>query len=281
MINISYNRTLNQTGVEVGDLSPIGGGPVKVLFKNIISKEIHLSQTLNSNTWCKWSGAELITDILIYDANDNLIHKHQWDILSDGDEIEKSLWFYMKSRKERGIKSNGLVIGSHDGRNGHWIYPIKQNLSTALLIDGSEKQFSNLTKNYEWNSNVKMMNTIVTPNGGPVVWYQGGEGYTDTVVSDLIHDWLDDSQITKVEKESISFVELTNSNNFDWIHLDVEGIDGDLILSLEKLPNVIVYESMNLGVEMENKLKEWFQQNGYTTLVCDGNTMATKIKQSL
>lgn len=281
MINISYNRTLNQTGVEVGDLSPIGGGPVKVLFKNIISKEIHLTQTLNSNTWCRWSGAELITDILIYDENDNLIHKHQWDILSNGDEIEKSLWFYMKSRKERGVKSNGLVIGSHDGRNGHWIYPIKQNLSTALLIDGSEKQFSNLTKNYEWNSNVKMMNTIVTPNGGPVVWYQGGEGYTDTVVSDLIHDWLDDSQITKVEKESISFVDLTNSNNFDWIHLDVEGIDGDLILSLEKLPNVIVYESMNLGDEMENKLKEWFQQNGYTTLVCNGNTMATKINQSL
>lgn len=281
MINISYNRMLNQTGVEVGDLAPIGGGPVKVLFKNIISKEIHLSQILNSNTWCKWSGAELITDILIYDENDNLIHKHQWDILSNGDEIEKSLWFYMKSRKERGVKSNGLVIGSHDGRNGHWIYPIKQNLSTALLIDGSEKQFSNLTKNYEWNSNVKMMNTIVTPNGGPVVWYQGGEGYTDTVVSELIHDWLDETQITKVEKESISFVDLTNSNNFDWIHLDVEGIDGDLILSLEKLPNVIVYESMNLGDEMENKLKEWFNQNGYTTLVCNGNTMATKINQSL
>lgn len=281
MINISYNRMLNQTGVEVGDLAPIGGGPVKVLFKNIISKEIHLSQILNSNTWCKWSGAELITDILIYDENDNLIHKHQWDILSNGDEIEKSLWFYMKSRKERGVKSNGLVIGSHDGRNGHWIYPIKQNLSTALLIDGSEKQFGNLTKNYEWNSNVKMMNTIVTPNGGTVVWYQGGEGYTDTVVSELIHDWLDETQITKVEKESISFVDLTNSNNFDWIHLDVEGIDGDLILSLEKLPNVIVYESMNLGDEMENKLKEWFNQNGYTTLVCNGNTMATKINQSL
>jgi hypothetical protein len=281
MINISYNRTLNQTGVEVGNLTPIGGGPVKVLLKNIISKEIHFTHTLNSNTWCKWSGAELITDILIYDVNDNLIHKHQWDILSDGDEIEKSLWFYLKSRKERGLKSNGLVIGTHDGRNGHWIYPVKQNLSTALLIDGSEKQFSNLTKNYEWNSNVKMINTIVTPNGGNVVWYQGGEGYTDTVVSDLIHDWLDDSQITKVEKESISFVDLTNSNNFDWIHLDVEGIDGDLILSLEKLPNVIVYESMNLNVDMEIKLKEWFDRNGYITLICNGNTMATKINQSL
>jgi hypothetical protein len=121
------------------------------------------------------------------------------------------------------------------------------------------------------------MNTIVTVNGGTVEWYQGGEGYTDTVVSDLIHDWLEDSQITKVQKESISFVELTNQNDFDWIHLDVEGIDGDLILSLEKLPNVIVYESMNLGKEMETKLNEWFVKNNYNVLVCNGNTMATRV----
>ena len=140
-----------------------------------------------------------------------------------------------------------------------------------------EKQFSELQKNYEGVPNIKMMNTIVTVNGGTVEWYQGGEGYTDTVVSDLIHDWLEDSQITKVQKESISFVELTNQNDFDWIHLDVEGIDGDLILSLEKLPNVIVYESMNLGKEMETKLNEWFVKNNYNVLVCNGNTMATRV----
>jgi hypothetical protein len=240
MIKISYNRTLNQTGVEVGDLTPIGGGTVKVFFKNIISNEIHLTQFLSSNTWCKWSGAELITDVLVYTQDDKLIHHHKWDIVSYGDEIEKSLWFYLKTRKELNLKSNGLVIGTHDGRNGHWIYAIKENLSNALLIDGSDKQFSELQKNYKGVQNIKMMNTIVTVNGGTVEWYQGGEGYTDTVVSDLIHDWLEDSQITKVQKESISFVELTNQNDFDWIHLDVEGIDGDLILSLEKLPNVML-----------------------------------------
>jgi hypothetical protein len=213
----------------------------------------------------------------VYTQDDKLIHHHKWDIVSYGDEIEKSLWFYLKTRKELNLKSNGLVIGTHDGRNGHWIYAIKENLSNALLIDGSDKQFSELQKNYKGVQNIKMMNTIVTVNGGTVEWYQGGEGYTDTVVSDLIHDWLEDSQITKVQKESISFVELTNQNDFDWIHLDVEGIDGDLILSLEKLPNVIVYESMNLGKEMETKLNEWFVKNNYNVLVCNGNTMATRV----
>lgn len=276
MIKVTYNRFTNTTGVEVGDLTPLGNKPITVEFKNIISNEIHYIQTLSSNTWCKWSGAELITDIDFYSSDRNLIHKHKWDVLVDGDEIEKSLWFYLKNRKTQGIKSRGLVIGTHDGRNGHWIYSIKDKLSDALLIDGSEKQFEDLRKNYEWFENVKMLNTIVTPKGGIVEWFQGGEGYTDTVVSDLIHDWLDESQITKIQKDSISFVKLTNENDFDWIHLDVEGIDGDLILSLEKLPNVIVYESMNLSREMESDLEKWFEKNGYTTLVCNGNTMATK-----
>jgi len=276
MIKVTYNRFTNTTGVEVGDLTPLGNKPITVEFKNIISNEIHYIQTLSSNTWCSWSGAELITDIDFYSSDRNLIHKHKWDVLVDGDEIEKSLWFYLKNRKTKGIKSRGLIIGTHDGRNGHWIYSIKDKLSDALLIDGSEKQFEDLRKNYEWFENVNMLNTIVTPKGGIVEWFQGGEGYTDTVVSDLIHDWLDESQITKIQKDSISFVKLTNENDFDWIHLDVEGIDGDLILSLEKLPNVIVYESMNLSREMESDLENWFEKNGYTTLVCNGNTMATK-----
>jgi hypothetical protein len=66
-------------------------------------------------------------------------------------------------------------------------------------------------------------------------------------------------------------------DNYDWLHLDVEGIDGDLILSLEQKPNVIVYESMNLPEEMNNKLSEWFNTNGYVTITDDGNTIAKKI----
>ena len=278
MIKISYDRTTNTTGVQVDDLTPINH-PVKVVFKNFVSGEIHNSVDLNSNTWCTWSGAELITDVLFYNSKGSFIYEHKCDVVRDGDEIEKSLWFYHKNRKQQGLQSNGLVIGSHDGRNGHWIYSVKNNLTDVLLIDGSEKQFGKLFENYCGLPNVRMMNKIVTVEGGNITWFQGGEGYTDTVVSELIHSWLPEEEIFKVEKESISFKELIKENNFDWIHLDVEGIDGDLILSLEKLPNVIVYESMNLGEDMDSKLDEFFTLNGYTTLVCNGNTMVTKINQ--
>jgi hypothetical protein len=69
-----------------------------------------------------------------------------------------------------------------------------------------------------------------------------------------------------------------NQNEYDWLHLDVEGIDGDLILCLEQKPNIIIYESMNLSQEMNDKLNYWFLTNDYITLTENGNTIAKKIK---
>ena len=277
MIDIQYDRKTNTTKVLVGNASSISkDGKIKVVFKNIITGEIHYEPTLGVNTWCTWCGAELITDVLFYNDKNELIHEYKWDIIRDGDEIEKYLWLYLNNRKIKGIESNGLIIGTHDGRNGHWIYSIKNKLSKATMIDGSEKQFAEMVKNYSDIEGLSFINEIVTVEGGEVTWYQGGEGYTDTVKNELILDWLPDNEITKTTKQSISFKELIEKNNFDWIHLDVEGIDGELILSLEKLPNVIVYESMNLDINTTTTLNYFFNKNNYDVIDCNGNTLAIK-----
>lgn len=277
MINISYNRRKNTTRVDLKNLKAVKNHlPLKIQFKNIITDEIQYETQLTDNCWAEWCGAELITDVLIFSSNGKLLHEHKWDVTVDGDEIEKALWFYLKSRQLEGLESNGLVIGSHDGRNGHWIYSVKNQLSKATLIDGSKKQFIDLCKNYSKYHNTKQLNTIVTTDGSDVEWYVGGEGYTDTIVPSLINAWLDSSQISKSYKQSISINELMSVENYDWLHLDVEGIDGDLILALENKPNVIIYESMNLDHTMEEKLKIWFSVNSYTTIEDNGNTIAIK-----
>jgi hypothetical protein len=279
MINFNYNRTTNTTSISVGDMSQISENlPLKLKLKNIVTGEIHYQVDLNPNAWAVWSGAELITDILIYDSTGNLIFEKKWDVTEYGDLVEKELWYYLKGRKNRGVKSNGLVIGTHDGRNGHWIYPIKYGLSTATLIDGSDKQYIELKKNYYNNPFVETKNLIVTTDGSDVEWYQGGEGYTDTVVKELIEAWIVDDTIVKSQRKSVSINQLMNQNEYDWLHLDVEGIDGDLILCLEQKPNIIIYESMNLSQEMNDKLNYWFLTNDYITLTENGNTIAKKIK---
>jgi hypothetical protein len=278
MINFNYDRTTNTTSISVNDMSQISNNlPLTLKLKNIVTDEIHYQVQLNPYAWAKWSGAELITDILIYDSTDKLIFEKKWDVVEYGDAVEKDLWYYLKGRQNKGLKSNGLVIGTHDGRNGHWIYPIKHKLSTATLIDGSDKQYVELVNNYQNKLNVKTKNLIVTTDGSDVEWYQGGEGYTDTVVKDLIVAWVGDDNVTKSHRPSISLNQLMTEEQYDWLHLDVEGIDGDLILALEQRPNVIIYESMNLPQEMVDKLNEWFSYNEYVTITENGNTIAKKI----
>ena len=278
MINFNYNRTLNSTSVSVNDMSQISSNlPLTLKLKNIITGEIHYEVELNPTAWAHWSGAELITDILIYDSTGELIFEKKWDVTEYGDAVEKDLWYYLKGRKNKGIKSNGLVIGTHDGRNGHWIYPVKHGLSTATLIDGSDTQYLDLVKNYKDNPFVVTKNLIVTTDGSDVEWYQGGEGYTDTVVKELIEAWVVDGPIVKSYRQSVSINQLMSEQEYDWLHLDVEGIDGDLILCLEQRPNVIVYESMNLPQEMTDRLNEWFTNNRYVTVTENGNTIAKKI----
>jgi hypothetical protein len=277
MIDITYDRSINLTRVEVNNLQLIKEHlPLKVQFKNIVTGEIHYKSELLDYWWTEWKGAEQITDVLVYSSNGKLLYEHKWDVTINGDIHEKMLWFYLKARQLNGLKSNGLVIGSHDGRNGHWIYPVKHKLTDALLIDGSDKQFINLVENYKHNSNVETLNTIVTTDGSYVEWYQGGEGYTDTVVPSLINEWLDSSEITKSYRKSVSINDLMKDKNYDWLHLDVEGLDGDLILALEQKPNIIIFEDENLDVVTKAKLKVWFLENSYETIKHICNTIAIK-----
>ena len=277
MINVTYNRDKNSTRVELSNLSAVREHlPIQVQFKNIITGDVEYEAHLTDNSWAEWCGAELITDVVFWSSKGNLLHHHKWDVTVDGDEIEKMLWYYIMARHTNGQMSKGLVIGSHDGRNGHWIYPVKAMFTDALLVDGSEMQFKELSKTYKNFPNVKLKNSIITTDGENVEWYTGGEGYTDTVVPDLIKSWLDESKITKTSRTSIAINDLMKDQNYDWLHLDVEGIDGDLILCLDHKPNVIIYESMNLDQLMQAKLNLWFIQNSYTAIECRGNTIAIK-----
>jgi hypothetical protein len=277
MININYNRDNNLTRVELNNLSLIKTHlPLKIQFKNIISNEIHYETELQDYWWTEWRGGEFITDVLIYLSNGTLLHEYKWDVVNHGDEIEKMLWFYLKSRQTQGIKSNGLVIGSHDGRNGHWIYSVKHKLTDVTLIDGSDKQFANLVENYKNQYHVETLNTVVTVDGSDVEWYQGGEGYTDTVVPSVINSWLDSSEIKKSYRKSIAINDLIKDKNYDWLHLDVEGLDGDLILALEFKPNLIIYEDENLDIITKTKLDTWFLENSYTTSKHKCNIIAVK-----
>lgn len=277
MINFNYERVSNKTRVETKDISILGEKKLKFNFVDIIKNDIVYSIELESNMWAEWVGGDsIMTKVEVLNEQNKKIYVWEWDVLQNGDEIEKLLWIYLKNKKLNNEKSLGLVIGTHDGGNGHWIYPVNQELSEVLLVEGSEEQFNKLVENYKHLKTVNFLNEIITTDGSDVDWYQGGEGYTDSVYKNIPLIYLKENELRVTKRKSISINSILNKSDYDWMHLDVEGLDADLILSIEKFPKVIIYESMNLDFLKIQELDRWITNNRYKKIEFNGNTILFK-----
>jgi hypothetical protein len=56
-----------------------------------------------------------------------------------------------------------------------------------------------------------------------------------------------------------------NFEKLDWLHLDVEGLDANLIMSLREdlLPNLIIFEDNNILLGEKNNLMDYLNKKGY------------------
>ena len=68
-----------------------------------------------------------------------------------------------------------------------------------------------LKNNYKNRQSVKVIQNIVTPKGGEVEFFEGGRGYTNTVIEKVIRDW-ETEEITSSKKQSISINDLILNN---------------------------------------------------------------------
>jgi FkbM family methyltransferase len=189
--------------------------------------------------------------------------------MEHGNHFYKSLWIYNKSLISNGKFPKGLVIGTHDGEFGEWVPIVLKNECQVVLVEASDKQFGVLNKNYGNRSLVTLVNDLVTPNGGEVEFFEGGEGYTNTIVEDVIRHW-EKEEIKSTKRDSISITDLILEKcggQIDWLHLDVEGLDSQLIMGIDttrvNLPKFIIFEDYNLSEEKKKEIYNWFYNEGY------------------
>lgn len=220
-----------------------------------------------------------INDVVVYDAKGNYIYRYYWDVMKHGSIFYKSMWLYCKGLINRGIKPYGLVIGTHDGEFGEWVPLVKNYLSEMTLVEGSEPQYKKLVQNYERKSGLNFIHNIITPNGGDVEFFEGGKGYTNSVVERVIRSW-EREEIHSTKRSSISLNDLIMVLNrkLDWLHLDVEGLDVKLLLSLkeEYIPDFIIFEDFNLTEEDLIAINKWIEVRKFTKHSQDGICMITK-----
>jgi hypothetical protein len=278
MISITYEDNIK---IKVDDLTGLFKPeqlPINFQIKNAVSKKVIWQTNLNSYCWATFPNSEM-NDVVVNDFHGNFIYQYRWDVLQHGSIFYKSLWLYCKSLINKGIKPKGLVIGTHDGEFGEWVPLVRNFMSEVVLVEGSERQFKGLKDNYEGKQGVKLINDLVTTDGSEVEFFEGGKGYTNSVVKRVIEYW-ETEEIHSTKRSSIGINELIKNNfdKLDWLHLDVEGLDAKLIMSMEThlLPNFIIYEDFNLVDDEKNELINNLQSKGYVIYSEKGIGMARK-----
>lgn len=214
------------------------------------------------------------------DANGQTVDNFTYDVKLHGDYISKTFLNWCEENK--GAK--GLVVGTNDGSSGEWTYPTIYGLVNSTLVEASEKQFLELEKNYKKYNNVNCILSLITPQGGDVDFFEclDGLGTVNSVIKEHTLNYTD--KIVANRKKSISINDIILNtglgDELKWLHLDVEGIDDQLILSLDikniKLPEIIIFENVNLSKEKKDNLNIWFDKNNYQVKECGWNSMAIK-----
>jgi len=278
MIKIEYNEGINIYTEDLRSLFHHSQLPLKFEIKNVVSKKIIWETELDSFMWAKFPNIE-INDVIVSDAKGVFVYRHYWDVLSHGSVFYKGLWFYCKSLINQGIRPKGLVIGTHDGEFGEWVPLVRNFMSDMILVEGSDKQFEKLFENYSNKQGVTLIKNIITPDGNDVVFYEGGAGYTNTIVERVIRYW-EKEEIKSNTKSSLSINKLIKDNfeKLHWLHLDVEGLDAKLLFSIEKdlLPKFIIYENFNLDLDENKNLENYLKEFKYRIHSENGISMAIK-----
>ena len=280
MITVTYNS--EGIKVNVGYISKYNQNlPLKLKIKKHVSGELQWSTNLNDNWYATYPNTEMF-DVEICDSKDKIIYVKKWDVMEHGNHFYKSLWMYNKSVLSNGKFPKGLVIGTHDGEFGEWVPIVQKRECNVILVEASDNQFNKLKNNYKNNSLVKPIQNLITPNGGEVEFFEGGAGYTNTVVENVIRHW-EKEEISSTKRNSISITDLILNEcggHIDWLHLDVEGLDAKLIIGIDEtkitLPNFIIFEDYNLSQDKKDEIYDWLRKRGYQTYSEGGICEAVK-----
>ena len=267
MITVTYNS--EGIKVSIGEVSKYNQNlPLRLNIRKHVSGEIQWSSDLNDFWFATYPNTEMF-DVEILDSNGKVVYIKRWDIMEHGNHFYKSLWLYNKSLISQGKLPNGLVIGTHDGEFGEWVPIVQKRECKVVLVEASDKQFNKLKQNYSKNSLVKTVQNLITPNGGEVEFFEGGAGYTNSVVETVIRGW-EKEEISSVKKNSISITDLILSEcdgKIDWLHLDVEGLDAQLIMGIDEnkvsLPNYIIFEDYNLSQDKKDEIYSWLTERNF------------------
>jgi hypothetical protein len=225
--------------------------------------------------WASWDSLDADNFVaVIVDSRGKIVSQFIYDVWVNRNATEQ----FFDTWINKNPNSKGIVIGTHDGTEGGWVKHIKNKSAFAVLVEASKKQFDELAENYLNFDNVSFRNNVITGKGGDVEFYEFGEGTANTISESHYKGHVKDGdELTIVKMSSVGvndlIIEENLQDNLDWLHLDTESIDDEIIMSLDfdKIvkPKLIVFETINISKERIGSSKRienlfaWLESNGY------------------
>lgn len=250
--------------------------PLHLIYKTLMG-EVAWSVDLYPGWFSEYSMISNTT-IEIIDSLGNKLFEWKWDPFIHGDYAHQ--YFEIWALNNRG--SNGIAIGTHNGMTGEWVGPVNKGLLKSTLVEASDIQFKDLIKFYKDKRWINCVQSLITTDGNDVVFYEGGNGFTNSLSKDIIEKHISIEEITTTIKESKSInnliIESSGQGPVKWLHIDVEGMDGELIYAIndDLLPELLLFESLHMENEYYDNLCGYLTNKGYSITKSGWNTICIK-----
>lgn len=248
-----------------------------IFFKVIssVSGKIQWESKLFPGGWSYYGMISNTTSQII--RKDKILCEFVWDTFLHGDLAHQYMMLWAIENKG----SFGVAIGTHNGETGEWVEPLKKGLIEGFLIEASDAQFLELEKNYKEIKGCFLLKSLVTAEGGEFTFWESEDAsYTNSIVKDHADKHSGDVKGKIMNSVSLNSLIEIQEKKVKWLHLDVEGIDTDLILSLSpnNIENLefIIYETLNTDHKEKERCKNFLENNGFSVKESGWNTIAIR-----
>jgi hypothetical protein len=249
--------------------------PVKLTIQSAVSGKIHWENILIPGSWTFYAGVD--NTISKIERDGETLLEFVWDTFLHGDLAHQYMMLWSMENKG----AFGIAVGTHNGETGEWVQPIRKGMIEGFLVEASNIQFTELVENYGHLENCKLINSLITTKAGDFTFWESEEAsFVNSIKKDHVEKFTADIKGKLMSSISLNDLMDMSEKKVRWLHLDVEGIDIDLIMSLSqfnlKSLRIIVYETLNSSEREKNECRLFLEKNGFTLCESGWNTIAVR-----
>lgn len=270
-----------EINTEVTNFLPNHFFPLFFQVLTVDNSKIIETYEMNSGTWRKYYGFR-DKNFRVVTNNNKILRELKYDYKKETYAPNAlrlyEFWDYFTKLNSDTV---GLILGAGDGTWGEWVKGVLENNVNCYLVEGSDKYFELLKLFHGNKKNLSLIHHLVSLDGEHYDFYDFSDGDNSISEDFLLSRGIDTEGLTKTKQKTKKFSDLLDEIGIvHWIRFDLEGVDFELVMSLElnNLPSLVMiqYEHLNLELEKRNMIYEKFSPFGFSKLEFDIDTILIK-----